>query len=129
MVLTFETDSLFRSLYTSAIGGLFFIETSLYIIVFTLTSNISQFSARYPRFIGQKYMMSYMDEQVTVFDCIQRFRRYTYVAIIDVDEFIMPKVRQPNYKVMMVINYSTDKVISVYYELGYDKFSFIVNNV
>jgi hypothetical protein len=48
-------------------------------------------------------MMAYMDEQVAVFDCIQRFRQYTYIAIVDVDEFIMPKFGQTSYKIMMVI--------------------------
>ncbi|WAR22007.1 hypothetical protein MAR_015981 [Mya arenaria] len=62
--------------------------------------------ARFPRVIGQKYIMSYIDEQIALYDCVQRYRFYDYVAVIDVDEIIMPYIsytqaKDINYKIMM----------------------------
>ncbi|KAL4233243.1 hypothetical protein ACF0H5_007927 [Mactra antiquata] len=43
------------------------------------------------RQIGRKTPSVWQDEQVTVFDCAQRLQGYTYVAIIDLDEFLLPR--------------------------------------
>ncbi|KAL4220871.1 hypothetical protein ACF0H5_019137 [Mactra antiquata] len=44
----------------------------------------------YPRMPGGKNVMSFQDEQVTVFDCMERFNNYDFVAVIDLDEFLVP---------------------------------------
>jgi len=47
--------------------------------------------------------LAWVDEQVTVFDCIQRFRGYKYIGILDVDEFLVPKSPDiKDYPTMMV---------------------------
>ena len=56
---------------------------------------------RYPRHLGQKYFFAWVDEQVTVFYCMQRYHGYKHVGIMDVDEFIVPS-KHDNYKQMLV---------------------------
>ncbi|XP_053379620.1 uncharacterized protein LOC123527009 [Mercenaria mercenaria] len=39
---------------------------------------------------GGKNMLAFQDEQVTVFDCIERFNGFRFVAVLDLDEFLVP---------------------------------------
>ncbi|KAL3836351.1 hypothetical protein ACJMK2_021784 [Sinanodonta woodiana] len=45
---------------------------------------------KYRRLVGQKSMQAWNDEQVPVFDCLERLNGYKYMGILDVDEFILP---------------------------------------
>ena len=57
----------------------------------------------YPRRLGQKYTLSWHDEQVVVFDCMERLQGYHYIAVLDLDEFLIPKYKEYyNWKVMLV---------------------------
>ena len=58
-------------------------------------------------------MMPFVDEQVTVFDCMDRLKNFDYVAIIDVDEIVVPRRIEPllNYKMMMVGTPVMNKII------------------
>ncbi|KAL4232270.1 hypothetical protein ACF0H5_009844 [Mactra antiquata] len=43
-----------------------------------------------------------MDEQVVVYDCVSRLRKYTYFSVLDVDEFLMSRIRpRHDYKALM----------------------------
>lgn len=56
----------------------------------------------YPRYIGQKYTLSWHDEQVTVFDCMERLQGYHYVAVLDLDEFLIPRKQDyHDWKIML----------------------------
>ncbi|XP_060594369.1 uncharacterized protein LOC132748749 [Ruditapes philippinarum] len=52
------------------------------------------------REIGVKMPSVWQDEQVVVFDCYQRLQGYTYISIIDLDEFLLPR-KHSNIKKMM----------------------------
>lgn len=47
-------------------------------------------AGKFRRKPGGKNTMAFQDEQVTVFDCIERFTNFRFVAIIDLDEFLVP---------------------------------------
>ena len=63
--------------------------------------------------MGEKNVMPFVDEQVTVFDCMDRLKNFDYVAIIDVDEIVVPRRIEPllNYKMMMVGTPVMNKII------------------
>jgi len=63
--------------------------------------------------MGEKNVMPFVDEQVTVFDCMDRLKNFDYVAIIDVDEIVIPRRIEPllNYKMMMVGTPVMNKII------------------
>ena len=62
----------------------------------------------YPRHLGQKYTLSWHDEQVTVFDCMERLQGYHYIAILDLDEFLIPRKEEYyDWKTMLVLYTST----------------------
>ncbi|XP_053390443.1 uncharacterized protein LOC128553331 [Mercenaria mercenaria] len=52
------------------------------------------------REVGVKSPNVWQDEQVVVFDCYQRLHGYTYIAIVDLDEFLLPR-RHKDIKGMM----------------------------
>ena len=41
--------------------------------------------------IGVKNFQAWNDEQIPVFDCLEKLRGYKYLAVIDFDEYIMPQ--------------------------------------
>lgn len=47
-------------------------------------------------------MSVYEDKRVALLDCIQRSSGYKYMAVIDMDEFLLPKIHN-NYKELMVL--------------------------
>lgn len=51
--------------------------------------------------VGQKVPVFWEDEQVVIYDSFARFHSYTYFAIIDLDEYLVPK-RHEDFKDMMV---------------------------
>lgn len=53
------------------------------------------------RVVGHKTPSVWQDEQVTVFDCTERLQGYTYMAIIDLDEFLLPR-KHKDIKTMLV---------------------------
>ena len=55
------------------------------------------------RDVGDKNVQAWQDEQVTVFDCQERLRGYSFITILDLDEFLLP-LRDENLRDMMVIN-------------------------
>jgi hypothetical protein len=58
--------------------------------------------ATFKRKPGDKGMMAFQDEQVTVFDCIERFNNFRFVAVLDLDEFLIPASRNTTWKTMLV---------------------------
>ena len=55
------------------------------------------------RDVGDKNVQAWQDEQVTVFDCQERLRGYSFITILDLDEFLLP-LRDENLRDMMVSN-------------------------
>ena len=55
----------------------------------------------FDRDVGDKNAQAWQDEQVTVFDCQERLRGYSFVSVVDLDEFLLP-LRDENLKEMMV---------------------------
>ena len=51
--------------------------------------------------MGDKNSQAWQDEQVTVFDCQERLRGYSFVSVVDLDEFLLP-LRDDNLREMMV---------------------------
>ena len=51
----------------------------------------SSFSDTVRREVGGKTDQWWDDEQVAVYDCQERLSNYTYVGVIDIDEFIVPQ--------------------------------------
>ena len=45
-----------------------------------------------PREVGEKVDQVWMDEQVIMMDCLTRLSDYKYIAILDIDEYIIPNV-------------------------------------
>ena len=43
-----------------------------------------------PRDPSQKYHQLYADARVLIYDAFERLRGYSYVSLIDFDEFLMP---------------------------------------
>lgn len=41
--------------------------------------------------IGVKNMQAWNDEQVPVYDCLEKLRGYKYLMLIDMDEFLIPR--------------------------------------
>ena len=64
-------------------------------------------------------MQAWQDEQVTVFDCQERLRGYSFVSVVDLDEFLLP-LRDDNLKDMMVcvpfdlVNHNTCNMFAKY---------------
>ena len=57
----------------------------------------------FKRYVGQKEAQPFIDEQVVLYDAMERLRAYTYVAVIDVDEIIYARTSpQHNIKRFMV---------------------------
>ena len=57
------------------------------------------------RDVGDKNAQAWQDEQVTVFDCQERLRGYSFVSILDLDEFLLP-LRDENLQNMTVRIYN-----------------------
>ncbi|KAK3578807.1 hypothetical protein CHS0354_030228 [Potamilus streckersoni] len=62
---------------------------------------------KYRRMVGQKSMQAWNDEQVPVFDCLERLRGYKYMGILDLDEFILP-VNEPSIPKLLARLFSKD---------------------
>ncbi|XP_045207921.2 uncharacterized protein LOC123559869 [Mercenaria mercenaria] len=41
--------------------------------------------------VGVKNMQAWNDEQIPVFDCLEKLKGYKYLAVIDMDEYLIPK--------------------------------------
>ena len=41
--------------------------------------------------IGVKNFQAWNDEQISVYDCLEKLRGYKYLAVIDFDEYIIPQ--------------------------------------
>ena len=57
------------------------------------------------RDVGDKNAQAWQDEQVTVFDCQERQRGYSFISILDLDEFLLP-LRDENLQDMTVRIYN-----------------------
>lgn len=51
--------------------------------------------------IGVKNMQAWNDEQIPVYDCFEKLKGYKYVAVVDVDEYLIPK-KQKNWMELFV---------------------------
>jgi len=62
------------------------------------------FPESFIRVPGGKNNVAFNDEQVTVFDCLERLHDYDFVTVLDVDEFLVPTNSLPNgsWKTMLV---------------------------
>ena len=58
------------------------------------------------RYVGEKAAQPFMDEQVVVYDCIERLKGYNFVGIVDFDEFVYSRIsHKHNLKGMLVNHY------------------------
>ena len=71
-------------------------DVHIFLIYFTLS-----FMTGKSRDVGDKNAQAWQDEQVTVFDCQERLRGYSFISIVDLDEFLLP-LRDENLRDMMV---------------------------
>jgi len=44
--------------------------------------------------VGVKNYQAWNDEQIPVFDCLQRLQGYKYIVVLDLDEYLVPKRKQ-----------------------------------
>ena len=56
-------------------------------IVISLPGNGRQAVAK----IGVKNFQAWNDEQLPVYDCLEKLRGYKYMAVVDFDEYIIPE--------------------------------------
>lgn len=44
--------------------------------------------------MGVKNFQAWNDEQIPVYDCFEKLKGYKYLAVIDIDEYLVPKTEK-----------------------------------